>query len=76
MAFVFMIKIYCTKDNPAGVDPSYGIYMVRSSPAIQNTVFKNNKTAIFGDALSSVINLGGITFDGNTIDDTPSTLIP
>ncbi len=62
--------------NLAGNDQSYGIYMMNSSPSIKNAIFKNNKTAIFGDALSSVMNLGGITFEGNAATATPGTLIP
>ncbi len=55
---------------------SYGIFMTHSSPSIKNTLFKNNTTAIYDGGGSSVVNLGGITFDGNTTDDSPVTLIP
>ena len=56
---------------------SYGLFLTASStPFIQNTNFKNNKTGIFADGTSSVQNGGGIIFDGNTINTTPANLIP
>ncbi|MEK7082271.1 MAG: right-handed parallel beta-helix repeat-containing protein, partial [Patescibacteria group bacterium] len=54
---------------------SYGVFMTNSSPSIKNTIFKNNTTAIYDDGGSSVANLGGITFDGNTTDDNPAGMI-
>ena len=67
--------IFQNQQQPPSFTPA-GLYLLSSSPLIQNTIFANNNIGIAADSLSSVNNGGGIQFINNITNTTPAGLLP
>ncbi|MBI4137701.1 MAG: right-handed parallel beta-helix repeat-containing protein, partial [Candidatus Sungbacteria bacterium] len=62
--------------TPSAPEPGYGMFLTENSRlTLQNTTIKNNRVGIQADGSSSVLNLGGNAFEGNTTTTSPANLV-